>query len=224
MADDAVINELGRGLLCWSARHPEWHPGEFGAEVNSYACRVRGEAILIDPLVLDEDEAAARTVDSFVDGRRVSILITIPYHVRSAEELAKRYGGSVHGHRAVAKRLGSDVPFEVVEPGDELPGGALPQRIGNPRRNEMPLLIPSHGALVFGDAVVTVEGDLRVWQQVENTEQRRDWYENRLLPSLRPLLTLDFDRVLTTHGPPVLSGGREALRGALAAPPWWHRG
>jgi glyoxylase-like metal-dependent hydrolase (beta-lactamase superfamily II) len=219
------VRELAPDLVLWSARHPEWHPGEFGAEVNSYAYRAGDEAVLIDPLVLEGDDATAAALDDFVSGRRASIIITITYHVRSAEALSRRYGATIHGHRAVAKRLGDGVPFEPFEPGDELPGGALPQRIGNPRRYETPLLVPSQSALVFGDAVVTAPGgELRVWEQVTSTPNRRDWYEQKFLPTLRPLLDLDFERVLTTHGEPIITNGREALRAALAEPPWWHRG
>jgi hypothetical protein len=218
------VRELGPDLVLWSARHPEWHPGEFGARVNSYAYRAGDEAVLIDPLVLDGDDEALERLDDFVGGLPASVLITITYHVRSAEPLSRRYGATVYGHRAVAKRLGDDVPFEAFAPGDALPGGAVPQRIGNPRRYETPLLVPSQRALAFGDAVVTTDGELRVWEQVTSTPGRREWYEQKFLPSLRPLLELDFERVLTTHGEPILENGREALRDAFAAPPWWHRG
>jgi hypothetical protein len=37
------------------------------------------------------------------------------------------------------------------------------------------------------------------------------------------LLDVAFDRVLVTHGEPVLSGGRDALRNALEGDPWYHR-
>jgi len=218
------MHELGPDLVRWAARHPEWHPGEFGAEVNSYAFRVGREAVLIDPLMPGADDEISAELDSFVRGRSVSILITITYHVRSAEPLSKRYGATVHGHRAVAKRLADGVPFEAFETGDDLPGGAVPQRIGNPRRYETPLLIPSQSALAFGDAVVTAGGELRVWEQASSTANRREWYEQKFLPSLLPLLELDFERVLTTHGDPILTNGRAALRSALDAPPWWHRG
>ena len=33
------MREVAPGLLYWTARHPDWHPGEFGAEVGSYAAR-----------------------------------------------------------------------------------------------------------------------------------------------------------------------------------------
>ncbi len=73
---------------------------------------------------------------------------------------------------------------------------------------------------MFGDAVVGTDGGLRVWTQDRVTDRRRDWYERRLIPSLRPLLDLDCERVLVTHGPSVLDGGRRALERALAAGPW----
>ena len=53
---------------------------------------------------------------------------------------------------------------------------------------------------------------------------REAWYRERFLPTLEPLLELDVERVLVTHGAPVLSGGRAALRAALQAPPWLHHG
>ena len=34
---------------------------------------------------------------------------------------------------------------------------------------------------------------------------------------------IDAERVLLTHGPPVLRDGRRALADALAGEPWYHR-
>ena len=49
------------------------------------------------------------------------------------------------------------------------------------------------------------------------------FYRERFNPTLEPLLELDFDRVLVTHGEPVLEGGRGQLERALRAEPWYHR-
>ncbi len=49
------------------------------------------------------------------------------------------------------------------------------------------------------------------------------FYRERFNPTLEPLLELDFDRVLVTHGAPVLQDGKEALRSALRAEPWYRR-
>jgi hypothetical protein len=55
------MQQLPEGLWRWTARHPEWHPGVFGAEVGSYALRAGDELLLVDPLVLD---VARESVDA----------------------------------------------------------------------------------------------------------------------------------------------------------------
>ncbi|HEU0024031.1 MAG TPA: hypothetical protein VFQ12_05350 [Thermoleophilaceae bacterium] len=91
-----------------------------------------------------------------------------------------------------------------------------------PRRRETPLYLPSARALAFGDVVVGVDGDLRVWERMDGGK-RREWYEERFLPTLRPLLELEVDHVLVTHGPPAIGDGGDLLRRALDAPPWDYR-
>ena len=86
----AATTEIAPGLFHWTARHPEWHPGEFGAEVGSYAAVADTDLLLIDPLEPPDDLLR----------ERVSILITIGYHVRSAEELARRYSARIWGRQA----------------------------------------------------------------------------------------------------------------------------
>lgn len=215
----AVPDEIAPGLWRWAARHPEWHPGEFGREVAAYALRAGEDTLLVDPIV-DADPAM---LDGIVTGR-VAILITVPYHARSAEPLAARYGATIHGHPAVAKRLSDQRAFRPVAPGDELPGGARAFAIGRPRRFEQPLWLPSHRALAFGDAVVEAGGELRVWEQPARDERRLRFLQERFLPTLRPLLELDAERVLVTHGRPVLAGGRAELAAALEREPFWHHG
>ena len=53
--------------------------------------------------------------------------------------------------------------FNPIDPAKPLPAGVSAYVIGKPRRIETPLLIPSHRALVFGDAVAEEGGRLRVW-------------------------------------------------------------
>ena len=216
--------ELAPGLWRWTARHPEWHPGEFGREVASYALRVGDELLLIDPLVAGDDAV----LDLAGDATRAAILVTIPYHVRSAEPLwraltSRGVPATIHGHPAAARRLSERSAFRPIEPGEPLPGGAEAFAIGRPRRYETPLWLPSHRAIAFGDAVVESGGELRVWAQQTLDDRRLAFYRERFTPTLEPLLGLDAERVLVTHGEPVLRRGREALRRALSAPPWYHR-
>src|SRR3954454_22851334 len=94
----AKANRIGPGLWRWTARHPEWHPGDFGAEVASFALDAGGDLLLIDPLLPPGDEAPVLDLlDGLAADRDVHVLITIGYHVRSAEPLCQRYGGGVHG-------------------------------------------------------------------------------------------------------------------------------
>jgi hypothetical protein len=215
------MREVAPGLLHWTARHPEWHPGEFGAEVGSYAALTDDELLLVDPL------AAPDELDGLLR-ERVSILITIGYHVRSAEELWKRWRRrvqvTIHGPPNAGKRLPAKA-FSELRPGDEGPAGVRAFAIGRPVRGERPLWIPSHEALAFGDAIVTnTDGELCMWIQDPLNDERAAFYRDRFAPTLQPLLELPLKRVLVTHGPPVLKNAAAALRRAVEAPPWYHRG
>jgi hypothetical protein len=221
------MEKLTEGLWRWTARHPEWHPGEFGAEVACFAARAGDTTLLIDPLLPPEPQPVLDVVDEQL-GDRLAILITIPYHVRSSEELWKRYRKdaetTIHGHRACAKRLTDKSGFEEIDPGAPLPAGVTAHTIGNPRRYEMPLHVPSHDALVFGDAIAETDGRLVMWSADKVDEKVATFYRERFAPSVRPLLELGAENVLVTHGTSIMGGGTEALRRALTAKPWYHHG
>jgi hypothetical protein len=221
------MDKLTEGLWRWTARHPEWHPGEFGAEVASYAAQAGDTTLLIDPLLPPDPSSVLAVIDENL-GKRLAVLITVPYHVRSAEELWKRYKQdaetSIHGHPACAKRLTNRSGFQEIDPAVPLPGGVTAHTIGKPRRHETPLHLPSHNALVFGDAVAESGGRLVVWASERVDAKVERFYRERFNPTLEPLLELDFDTVLATHGQPLMSGGKRALRKALDSKPWYHRG
>jgi hypothetical protein len=220
------MERLAKDLWRWTARHPEWHPGEFGAEVVSFAARSGGDLLLIDPLLPPDPEPVFKALDDAVRDR-VAIVITIPYHVRSSEDLWKRYRKdaetTIHGHKACRKRLNDESAFRELKAGEELPAAASAHNIGKPRRFETPLHLAKHDALVFGDAVAETGGRLVVWSERRVDEKVERFYRERFNPTLKPLLELDFDRVLVTHGEPVLKDGKAALRKAMRAKPWYHR-
>jgi hypothetical protein len=224
------VKEIARRIWRWTARHPEWHTRiEWGHEVASFAL-VGDGLTLVDPLLPAPGSPTRAAVDRGIerlarDAGRLDLLITIPYHTRSAEELYYRYRNAlpttIWGHRAVVRRLvDPDTPLNEIVPGQSVAGVAVALPIGKPRRYETPLYFARHKALAFGDAVVGFEGKLRVWQQASTDPH---WHDHVFLPTMRPLLDLDVERVLVTHGPPVLHDGREALRAAMAAP-LWHLG
>jgi hypothetical protein len=223
--------QLAPGLLRWTQRHPEWHPGDFGAEVGSYAAVAGDDLLLIDPLLPDGgDDALVTELDALMR-ERVAILITIGYHVRSSAALWERWNGdvrvSIHGPPQAGRRLrgGAADAFAELVPGAEGPAGVRAFAIGRPRRGERPLWLPSHAALAFGDAVVTTpEGELRMWIQEPVDKRRAAFYRERFAPTLQDVLELGAQRVLVTHGEPVVEGGAEALRRAISSEPWFHRG
>ena len=222
-----TLREIAPELWRWEARHPDWHPRGFGNTVGSYAMRVRGgDVLLIDPLLTEGDEATALLDDLAPEPVRIHVYITIPYHVRSTREVVERCGAGrvqVWGERRLVRRLpGIDV--EIAEPGAALPFGGHCFAIGRPRRAEQPLWIEDHAAIAFGDAVVETGADLRIWAQEPLDDRRLRFYEDRFAPTLEPLLEPETRHVLVTHGSPVVTGGGEALRQAIAAPPWYHHG
>jgi hypothetical protein len=200
-----ALEELGDGLWRWTLRHPDWHPRtEFGAAVACFAVRDGDRTVLIDPLL---DDAVADALDAVVEGT-VTVAITIPYHVRSAAEAAARWDARIVGHPDLARRL-DGLTVEEAAPGV--------RRFPIPQHKEGPVEVAR--AVAFGDRIVGVDGGLRIWAQREFGERHR----NLLRRYLEPLLEHDFERVLVTHGAPVLNNGRAALAEALAAEPWYHR-
>jgi hypothetical protein len=220
--------KLAKDLWRWTARHPEWHPGEFGKEVASFALCSGDDTVLIDPLLPPDPDPVLQLIEDNL-GNRLSILVTIPYHVRSSETIWQRFRNkaktTIHGHRACARRLEKTSGFKELDPErGELPAGITAHPIGKPRRHETPFHVPSHKALAFGDAVAEVDGKLVVWATDRVDAKRERFYRERFNPTLEPLLELDFDRVLVTHGQPIRTGGRAALREALDGRPWYRRG
>ena len=210
-----MIEDLGHGIHRWELRHPEWHPGEFGAKVGAYLVHEGTDTVLIDPL-LDDDVMDA--LDDLVQGE-VVIAITIPYHVRSCVEALERWGGTLIGHPDIAKRL----PEGTEVHGDEdLPLGLTMHKLS--RGKERPLELPSTKALAFGDRIVGVDGGLRYWMSDPITDKRRAWFRKTGAPGLQPLLGIDFEHALVTHGDPVMKSGKAALEDALSGDPWYHRG
>ena len=223
------MDELAPGIHRWTAPHPEWRPKT--EEVESYAL-VAGEALLlVDPLVPPEgDERRAMLLAQLellaAAAARVELLVTVPYHTRSAEALYERFAPQrptrIWGHALVRKRLRPETPLEVVPMGAAgtaapIAGAAEAYTIGRPRRSEHPVYVPSLRAAVFGDAIVGAEGGLRFW--ILSSGTGADWYRDVFAPSFRALAERPLEHVLVTHGPPVIGDGQRQLALCLAAPP-----
>ncbi len=199
------VAELRPGLWTWTAPHPAWQPGQGWAEdVRCVYAETDDATLLIDPLVpADDGERFWTHLDADVERRGVPVvvLLTASHHRRSADEIAGRYGAAVWDGEGA------------------LPPGVKTFRVEHPQPVERPLWLEAHRTLVFGDALTTLPGELRVWWDVRWAEGR-EWYAERLVPSLRSLLALPVENVLVGHGSPVVGNGAAALRAALERPPW----
>jgi glyoxylase-like metal-dependent hydrolase (beta-lactamase superfamily II) len=205
------VLEIAAGLWRWTGHHEEWKE-----DVGSVYLETANGVVLFDPLVPPEAterfwEALDRDVERA--GGAVHVLVTVFWHTRHAARMVERYGARVwaprRGRAAIERRAGRVTdPFR---PDDALPGGV--QAVPTARAAEVVYWIPEHRALVPGDALLgDGEGGVKMCP--------RSWLPERvdlgtLAESLRPLLDLPVERVLVSHGEPVLENGRSALARAL---------
>jgi hypothetical protein len=206
------VQEIESGLWRWTAPHPEWDPEptpttRWVEEVGSVYCELPGAILLVDPVVPADADDANRlwsALDRDVErlGRPVHVVVTVHWHRRGADDVVARYGAQ----------------------DGVVPDGARAIALGDPI-GETAYVLPQFRALVLGDVVIggdAIEGEradaVRVcppgWYG--STAAERAWYGGPGLPgALRRLAHEPVDRLLTTHGAPLLSGGAAALR-ALA--------
>lgn len=197
------MDEIAPGLWRWTAPHTAWRPGaqpDSPADWDEYVGSVlyvgRDAAVFIDPLLPREEAKFWRWADERVRGLNVVVLTTLLPHRRSREQVARRYGAST----SRAKRDLPDGVESIV-----LRGAA-----------ETMFWLPEHRTLVPGDRILGAPGGgLRLcpeswlyWVRVNRDELRT---------LLKPLVELPIERVLVSHGDPVLSDGAAALRRCLSA-------
>ena len=192
------VLRISEGLWRWTAPHPDWKPGEeWARDVGCVYYEAPDAVVLIDPLVPEgEEERFWEALDRDVErvGRPVWVLLTVQWHERSIEIVTSRYG-------ATSWRRG---------------GGALPagvEAIDAAENGESVFWIPEHAAIVPGDTILGEPEGIRVCPL--------SWLPDgadaeRFLAELDALLELPADRLLVSHGEPVLQGGRAALERALA--------
>ena len=191
------VLRLADGLWRWTAVHPRWelwpnHERE-SPEVGCVYYEAEDATVLIDPLVpAGEEDAFIRHLDADVErrGLPVVILLTAEWHRRSTDELADRY-------RA---RVGGAMPAGI----EELPIEGADER-------QVAYFIRPHGALVTCEVFsVDVDGELQVnpSPSLERPAQ--------LERSLSRIMALPIERLLVSHGDPVLEDAKARMAEALA--------
>jgi len=206
------VRELAPGLWRWTGWHDQWQQ-----DVGCVYYERDGEVCVIDPLVPPEDSErfwAALDRDVGRVGGSVHVLITVFWHARSASAVVARYGARLwapsRAKAAVERRAGVVTdPFRV---GALLPVGI--EAFASGRGTEVVYWLPRERALVTGDVILgAADGGVRLCPE--------SWLpagtgHRELRRALRPLLDLGVERIVVSHGEPVLERGGAALRLLLA--------
>jgi glyoxylase-like metal-dependent hydrolase (beta-lactamase superfamily II) len=187
------VREIGTGLWWWTGRHPGWTPADGGPdgweqEVGCVYYEGPDAVALFDPLVPMEDPG--RFYDALDrDVERMGLPVRVLLTV----------GSHRRSSADLAARYGGTV--------GERPGGV---EVGAEAWGEIVYWLPEHRALITGDVILGRDGGLylpKAWLGDEYAA---------VAEALRPLLELPVERVLVTHGEPVLDAARESLERALS--------
>jgi hypothetical protein len=206
------VLRIAPGLWRWTGYHEEWKQ-----DVGSVYHETPEGVVLVDPIVPLEDLSrfwAALDRDVDAAGGTVHVLVTVFWHTRNTREIVERYSARVwapmRGKQAIARRAGAVT--DAFGEGDALPGAVGAFRTA--RASEVVYWLPAHGALVPGDVLLgDGEGGIRLCPRSWLPEGRT---QAQLAESLRQLLDLPIERVLLSHGEPVLSNAHRALAAVLA--------
>ncbi len=143
------------------------------------------------------------------------VLVTVFWHARSTGDLRAKHVWAPRRSAQPLRNRGIDVT-DVFSPGDELPGGL--QAFQTARPSEVVYWLPAQRAVVPGDVLLGAGAKPRA----TNDRLRlcpEGWLgkatHDDLRLSLRPLLDLPVQRVLVSHGKPVLRDGKRALEPLL---------
>jgi glyoxylase-like metal-dependent hydrolase (beta-lactamase superfamily II) len=178
------VERVTEGLWRWTTAHPEWNPDEWwDPEVACVYAEQRDAVVLIDPLVPgDDEERFWRALDRDV------VRTTLPVAVLVTSHWHERSAGEVAARYGATREPPASVRTIPVS------------------HEEVVYWLPAHAALVAGDALLGGPEGLRL--------QPPDWLDGdypAFVAAVGGLLELPVERVLPSHGEPVLEHAREAL-------------
>jgi glyoxylase-like metal-dependent hydrolase (beta-lactamase superfamily II) len=195
----ASAQEIVAGLRRWTARHEEWNE-----QVGSLALDTDDGLVLVDPI--DPPRGLRKPAH---------VLLTVFWHGRSTSDLGP---ARVWAPSRSVRRLGNRgvQVTHAFDGGDTLPGGI--RVIETARDGEVVLWLPKQRAVAVGDVLLGAGAKPRATAEPLRLCPAR-WLGNASLDdlraSLRPLLDLPVQRVLVSHGEPVLRAGKRALASVL---------
>jgi glyoxylase-like metal-dependent hydrolase (beta-lactamase superfamily II) len=199
--------ELSERLTYWTAPHPQWQPNaDWPQEVGCVLYVGTDALVLIDPLIRDDIEpnAWAWLDDAAATARLpVVVLLTAPWHERSTRAVVERLGAQVWADPKALQRLAGLPQLETI------PAGVAVFAPSGVDEGQVAFLVEDEKTLVVGELFVGAAAGLRLTPSPATTDL------NGFVTSLDELRRLPVERVLVSHGDPVLSGGSEAIAAAL---------
>jgi hypothetical protein len=189
-----IVQEIAPGVWHWSARHPNT-----GVGASSYWLPDLG--VLFDPIAVPE---AVDAVDE--------IVLTNRHHLRDSLAARERLSATVRAPRVGMHEFDEDAPIEAYDFGGELAGGAvIAYEVDAICPDEAALYVPSLSALAVADGVMHYGAELGFVSDYLMDEPERT-KEGLRRAYARLCEELDFEHLLTAHGSPIASAGRERLR------------
>jgi hypothetical protein len=188
------------GLRRWTSFHDHWEE-----EVASLAVATADGLVLIDPIAPPPEL-----------GKPAHVLFTVYWHARSGAELrGARMWAPGRSKRPLANR-GIEVT-DVAAPEGELPGRI--RAVQTARAAEVVYWLPEQHAVVAGDVLLGAGAKPRATDEPLRLCPE-GWLgkatHQDLRASLAPLLELPVERVLVSHGAPVLDNAERELARVLA--------
>ena len=193
------MTEIAPGLRRWTAWHDHWEE-----DVGSLAVETSDGLVFIDPI-----DPPGRL------GKPDHVLVTVYWHGRTTGELGARHVWASTRSKQPLQTRGIEVtdPFRA---GDDLPGGI--RAFQSARAAEVVYWLPDQRAVVAGDVLLGAGAKPRATADPLRLCPER-WLgkgtHDNLRETLRPLLDLPVERVLVSHGEPVLRDGKRALAAVL---------
>ena len=192
------------GVAMWS----RWQAGR-RLFFNSYFLRGRDENLIVDPLPLDDDDAA----EILAFGGAAWIVVTNRDHEREAEATARRFGAKVAASRPDADEMSVHVD-RLVSDGDEIGSAMAIALDGQKTSGEFALHLPWRQTAIVGDALRgDPAGSLRM------TPDDRLIDPASAARSLCRLRAAHPRHLLVGHGTPIFDRAYEAITACLEARP-----
>lgn len=194
--------EMAPGLWRWTAYHRSWRK-----DVGCLAIEEPDRIVLVDPL-LPKRKVAWPAIE-------LAIVLTVHFHRRSTAAIVERHPGARVWLEASAAPRRRGIPTtDPFQPGDILPGGLLAMPTARP--DEVVLWHPPTRSLIAGDILLGAEKPSHPpLRMCPASWLPKGVGQVELARSLASLAYLPVERVIVSHGAPIVEGAVSALRAAL---------